>query len=849
MPYLIANNQRITIDLPISHEIGSGGMGIVYRLGNLLGTGNLVAKIFKNPTDPKNPSVAKLQAMMARPPEHIYQVINGVGYTQFAWVRHLIVGEHDELIGYAMPELDFDRSLSLNPFMYPREAAKLTAYQQSLNYRVQLCANISALMADLHGHGHAFIDFKEANMRLMPEPSTGMDDDYKGFIVGFIDCDSYRITASDGSVYPSPVISPEMTSPEYHEHKDIGLLDEKHDRFVLAIELFKILNNGIHPFYFIPVSDRLKNAAHRNTDQFIKERLYAYGLQPQPEIAPLKNSIHVCWDDQTRAMFDKAFLSTHPTDRPSAAEWENHLRGLVQHRQFKVCENYPNDASHIHFVGKPCHRCLFLTVPNNPLTTPVTPVPVISAAATTSVWQTTPTRASVASTAANHPSHQSNQQPSAALSGLMDDETLANNRRLEQSLNTQANSHTGIPSQPINVVSAVNAVDDTTQTPATHSMAMPDTMLDTMTAAITAPAHHTDTTETTPTSPPHTTSAGEVSVKKPSKGWLIAMIAALIAGLVAIGGYGVSTLKSASTPTTSQSATSNQSDNTKAASSDDNSQKKPKSQTKSQNSYTTIIKSLPTAKATMTQALKEHNGFFASSSQTSVAKLYQDTLGISPEFFDNVVNVGEFAEPSLKQLQELGYSQDIDATKQYSIEAFRNADMGYFKQQPTNKTLAKQLNEAAKSYYWRKKDPKAAVYLQAQAVKNNPNQGEYAANFAYYLFKNNYPYSKSFLLYALQTPRDSSKYPNTYMIELAAAMALQAGDDKGAVGSLLAQFYTTDDQQKRCQNMLNYPQTYPELVPIAEKVLAIIDQQNSSGANPVPAECLPPYNWVVGSSN
>ena len=816
MPYLIANNQRITIDLPISHEIGSGGMGIVYRLGNLLGTGNLVAKIFKNPTDPKNPSLAKLQAMMARPPEHIYEVINGVGYTQFAWVRHLIVGEHDELIGYAMPELDFDRSLSLNPFMYPREAAKLTAYQQSLNYRVQLCANISALMADLHGHGHAFIDFKEANMRLMPEPSTGMDDDYKGFIVGFIDCDSYRITASDGSVYPSPVISPEMTSPEYHEHKDIGLLDEKHDRFVLAIELFKILNNGIHPFYFIPVSDRLKNAAHRNTDQFIKERLYAYGLQPQPEIAPLKNSIHVCWDDQTRAMFDKAFLSTNPTDRPSAAEWENHLRGLVQHRQFKVCENYPNDASHIHFVGKPCHRCLFLTVPNNPLTTPV---PAISAAATTSVWQTTPNRASVASTAANPPNH----RPSAALTGLMDDETLANNRRLEQSLNTQANSHRGTPIQPINVV---NAVDDATQTTATHSMAMPDTMADTMTA---------------PTSPPHTTATGEVSVKKPSKGWLIAMIA----GLVAIGGYGVSRLKSASTPTTSQSATNNQSNNAQAASTDDNPQKKPKSQ----NSYSTIIKSLPTAKATMTQALKAQNGFFSSSSQTSVAKLYQDTLGISPEFFDNVVKVGEFAEPSLKQLQELGYSQDINATKQYSLEAFRNADMGYFKQQPTNKTLAKQLNEAAKSYYWRKKDPKAAVYLQAQAVKYNPNQGEYAANFAYYLFKNNYPYSKSFLLYALQTPRDSSKYPNTYMIELAAAMALQASDDKGAVGSLLAQFYTTDDQQKRCQNMLNYPQTYPELVPIAEKVLAIIDQQNSSGANPVPAECLPPYNWVVGSSN
>lgn len=825
MPYLIANNQRITIDLPISHEIGSGGMGIVYRLGNLLGTGNLVAKIFKNPTDPKNPSVAKLQAMMARPPEHIYEVINGVGYTQFAWVRHLIVGEHDELIGYAMPELDFERSLSLNPFMYPREAAKLTAYQQSLNYRVQLCANISALMADLHGHGHAFIDFKEANIRLMPEPSTGMDDDYKGFIVGFIDCDSYRITASDGSVYPSPVISPEMTSPEYHEHKDIGLLDEKHDRFVLAIELFKILNNGIHPFYFIPVSDRLKNAAHRNTDQFIKERLYAYGLQPQPEIAPLKNSIHVCWDDQTRAMFDKAFLSTHPTDRPSAAEWENHLRGLVQHRQFKVCENYPSDASHIHFVGKPCHRCLFLTVPNNPLTTPVGHAP-------TSVWQNTPANSVLNASTSHNP-------PKVSTEVLVDNEALENNRRLEQSLNNNANNNT---THSQSVTTSATTIDDANQTHTTESIAIiepPAGISQSQTP------YQADLTKTTKRAPQQTALTSELPTKKPSKRWLIPTVAALIG----LGGYGLSSLKSpadnATNDTPSQSFDGNQSNNKATAIADDNKSDK----SKNPNSYNSIIKSLPTAKATMTQALKEQNGFFSSSSQTSVAKLYQDTLGISPEFFDKVVKVGEFAEPSLKQLQELGYSQDINATKQYSLEAFRNADMGYFKQQPTNKTLAKQLNEAAKSYYWRKKDPKAAAYLQAQAVKYNPNQGEYVANFAYYLFKNNYPYSKSFLLYALQTPRDSSKYPNTYMIELAAAMALQAGDDKGAVGALLAQFYTTDDQQKRCQNMLNYPQTYPELVPIAEKVLAIIDQQNSSGANPVPAECLPPYNWVVGSSN
>ena len=807
MPYLIANHQRIAIDLPVANEIGSGGMGIVYRLGNLLGTGNLVAKIFKNPADPKNPSIAKLQAMMARPPEHIYEVINGVGYTQFAWVKHLIVGDDERLIGYAMPELDFDRSLSLNPFMYPREGAKLTAYQQSLNYRVQLCANISALMADLHRHGHAFIDFKEANMRLMPEPTTGVDDEYKGFIVGFIDCDSYRITASDGGVYPSPVISPEMTSPEYHAHKDISLLDEKHDRFVLAIELFKILNNGIHPFYFVPLSERLKNSAHRNTDHFIKERLYAYGLQPHPEIAPLKNSIHGCWDEQTRALFDQAFLANNPAERPSAAQWEAHLRGLIQHRQFRVCDNYPNDASHIHFVGKPCHRCLFLSVKNNPLNTPTTP-------AQPSVWQHIPTATATQSTTANAPK----------LPNVDEHAALANNRQFEASLNQSASN--------VNVTPSGLPADSSPTSDANVSKPIVES------------AVQTDMTEVAHTQPNQTDlNTQPLTDKKQSKWWLIPAIAAM----VGLGGYGLSTLKStpknATNNTTSQNNDS-QADDTATASADNPKPARPKNL----NSYSNVIKSLPTATANITQALDAQNGFFASSSQRSAAKLYQQTLGMTPEFFDKVVSVGEFAAPSLKQLQEHGYSQDISATQQYALEAFRNADMGYFKQQPVNKTLAKQFNEAAKTYYWRKKDPRSALYLQAQAVKNNPSHGEYVANLAYYLFKNKFPYSQSFLLYALQTPRAANSYPNTYMIELAAAMALQDGDDKAAVGSLLAQFYTTDDPQKRCQNMLNYPQTYPELVPVAEKALAVIDAQHSSGANPAPPACLPPYNWVVGSN-
>lgn len=788
MPYLLNQLQTVTLDLNPAQEIGSGGQGVVYRIGNVLGNGNLVAKIFKNPQDDKNPSKAKLQAMLQRPPEHIYEVINGVGYTQFAWVQHLIFEDDGSLIGYAMPELDFDRSLSLNPFIYPREAIRLTDYQNSLNYRVQLGANISALMADLHAHGHAFIDFKEQNLRLMPEPKTGVNDDFKGFIVGFIDCDSYRVTGNDGTVYPSPVISPEMTSSEYHQHKNIALLDEKHDRFVLAIELFKILNYGIHPFYFIPLSERLKNAPNRNTDQFIKERLYAYGVTPHPEIAPLKASIHGCWDDVTRQLFDRAFLADNPAERPTAQDWEDHFRKLLNQRDFIACDNFPNEISHIHFRGKPCHRCFWQKASSQP---------------SASVWQNPPTQNTSTQAPATSPWQTVSSEPNPITptqntnptTSQSFDNDLEKNRAWEQSLNTNNVNVPRQPTQPSFEQKFEQNVEPVEPTEILHEPV--------------------ENSEVTPALPP----------KKSGKGWLIP----LTVGILGIGGYAL-THKAPSG--TTQSDTNQNNDNQATATADNNQP--------SSNAYQTAINELPQAKQEIEQQLASQSkgGLFGTSSD----KLYQKTLGFSPEFLSHVKQVANQSEADLKQLIATANRQDADATQEVALKAFRGADMSYFDQQKINTRLAKQFNESAKNYYWNKKDPKSALYLQAQAVKNNPNQGEYVANLAFYLVKNDYPNAKDFILYALQTPRDGNKFPNTYMIELASAIAVKDGDQNGAVGALLAQYYTADDRAKRCQNMLRYPQTYPELVPIAEKVLTIIDKQNSNGLT-APNVCLAPFRW------
>ncbi|MFW2176974.1 MULTISPECIES: hypothetical protein [unclassified Moraxella] len=827
MPYLLNQHQTITLDIQPSQEIGAGGMGVVYRIGNLFGNGNLVAKIFKNPKDPKNPSKAKLQAMLNRPPEHVYEVINGVGYTQFAWVQYLIFEDDGSLVGYAMPELDFDRSLSLNPFMYPREAERLTDYQKSLNYRVQLCANISALMADLHAHGHAFIDFKEQNLRLLPEPKTGINDDFKGFIVGFVDCDSFRVTGQDGTVYPSPVISPEMTSPEYHEHKDISLLDEKHDRFVLAIELFKILNYGIHPFYFIPLSDRLKNLSHRDTDQFIKERLYAYGLNSHSEIAPLKASIHACWDDATRVMFDKAFLSTDPNDRPTAEQWEDHLRGLLNGRQFVICENFPNDASHIHFVGKPCHRCLTLqkqqNFANNAIldkgnianpNTPAQPVQHSTVPPTTAnPWLTVPNHVAT-------PIQPNTNDEAMPTPVIADTDALAKNRDYEKSLSGQSstisqasvNSTISIPVAPVEVVN-------------TEPHPQTETLQQTATQVVNETPTSNQPVEPTPVNSPND---ANVSSNKSNK-WLAIPLAL---GVIAVGGYGLSKMGKNDPPTPNPDNKGNV-----------------VTVTADPNAYKSITNELPQAKQQINDGLAKVGVMDNTATAKTISdkqgeQLYADTLDLDPKFFEAVREVAQQGEPNLNGLQQVAFSQNIDETKSLALGSFRDADMRYFAKMPVNKDLAKQLNESAKIYYWKKKDPKSALYLQAQAVKNSPNQGEYVANLAFYLVKNNYPFAKDFVLYALQTPRDSNKFPNTYMIELASAMAVKQGDEQGAIGALLAQYYTADDKAKRCQNMLKYPQTYPELVPIAEKAFVVIDEQNNDGVAVAPEACLPPLNWA-----
>ena len=231
--------------------------------------------------------------MMARPPEHIYPWINGWGIPSLlGWDIWLSASMMSWL---AMPCQSWTLMVVIaQSFYVPPRTAKLTAYPWQVSIIACGCVPILwPMMADLHGHGHAFIDLKKPICALMQSQARAWMM-IKAFIVGFIDCDiSYRITASDGSVY-LVCYHPEMTSPEYHEHKDIGLLDEKHDRFVLAIELFKIFKQWYSSILFYPCVRPIKKCLPIATPTNLsKERLYALWLAATAKIAPLK-TVFMC---------------------------------------------------------------------------------------------------------------------------------------------------------------------------------------------------------------------------------------------------------------------------------------------------------------------------------------------------------------------------------------------------------------------------------------------------------------------------------------------------------------------------------------------------------------------------
>ena len=164
-------------------------------------------------------------------------------------------------------------------------------------------------------------------------------------IVAMVDCDGFSIQGEQGTRYPAEFVSEEYIYPEGMD-LNCSEMGEEQDKFALAVIIFRLLNNGIHPFTGVP----RKNNDMLTVQQRIEDYHYAYGSWLDKYQAPHPYSLHDYFDKKTLDMFDRAFMCGQ--ERPTAREWLNHLWYLLHN--LKQCKQNPN---HVYFTSKGCGLC------------------------------------------------------------------------------------------------------------------------------------------------------------------------------------------------------------------------------------------------------------------------------------------------------------------------------------------------------------------------------------------------------------------------------------------------------------------------------------------------------------
>lgn len=336
-------------------KLGRGATATIYK-ANFDGV-LYAAKVYN---DKNRFNKAKIEAMLSNPPANILIKFADDVFPQLAWPQKIFRLDNGQTHGYLMPIIDLDESFPLDYFYDPVLFNKLNAPEESaLSYKVEIARNLASIIADLHRHGHFFIDLKPQNIRVFRHTH----------VVTLLDCDGFSIACKTNKRFPADLISSDYISPEaYKNRTSPEQLGIEQDLYALAVILFQILNNGTHPFQGIIQDDNIDAPTN---DEKAALALYPHGIENNKRILPRPQSIHELWPTSTRKLFDSAFVGD-PKKRPTASEWTEHFDQLLKDKLLVRCEKYPLNIAHIKFKLKECPRCYLDNLAKKPRTTKTT---------------------------------------------------------------------------------------------------------------------------------------------------------------------------------------------------------------------------------------------------------------------------------------------------------------------------------------------------------------------------------------------------------------------------------------------------------------------------------------------
>jgi tetratricopeptide (TPR) repeat protein len=336
----------------LQNRLAGGGEGDIFDISTYP---NLVAKIYK-PGKANRDKELKLVSMLNYPP-------NKNMLSQIAWPQDVLY-DAGQFVGFTMLKMKINEDLNV---IY--EYGQYAKYPNlSWRDKIGIAKNICAVLDSIHDNGNVCGDLNPKNISVDP---------VQGLIV-FLDTDSYHIR--DGAkTYRCDVGIPEYLPAEIQRKMRGGYnlataplptFSQDSDNFALAIHVFQLLMNGIHPFACAILPSHSSVIAPQPADNIEKgefpfiTNISAIRIPifaPEITILPVK----------MQKLFQRAFIDGHktPNVRPKPIDWFEALEELKQN-----LTNCNKKAGHQYDRG--LSSCPWCVVDDNVSTGTRNPMPI-----------------------------------------------------------------------------------------------------------------------------------------------------------------------------------------------------------------------------------------------------------------------------------------------------------------------------------------------------------------------------------------------------------------------------------------------------------------------------------------
>lgn len=341
--------------LELGEQINAGGEAEIWSIRR---EPHLIAKLYHQPSDERE---AKLTTMLMCPPSQPRT------HRAIAWPTDLIYRDGC-FSGFVMPKVHDCRSV----FHYYNPVRR-TRLPQIVPWRYflhRVAYNLASAIEAVHAQGHIVGDLNEGNVLVNSQA-----------LVTLVDTDSFQVRISNGTspngtnlksqnqstlvsqsnlqFYRSTVGKAEFTAPEMQgvDFKSVDRGPEQ-DYFGLAVMLFYLLMEGVHPFAGVLTTP---HSTERVDLHCVRKGLFPH--RPNLEVTPPPSAPSVALlAPNLQELFIQCFVRGHhhAQRRPSATEWRKGLKGAEE--ALIACES---DREHIYSAHlRDCPFCKPETIPH-----------------------------------------------------------------------------------------------------------------------------------------------------------------------------------------------------------------------------------------------------------------------------------------------------------------------------------------------------------------------------------------------------------------------------------------------------------------------------------------------------